>query len=118
MLFALSLWLEDGMSLIATVYFSLVPSLTGICNPWTLKLPAQKPRRNAPSGDMVILYPQRSFLVVRCQEDVAREVFFIPNDMNYVVWSGLLLYRSLALLGAVTFMMVLFILQIRLLLCE
>ena len=38
-LFGLSIWREDGMSLVATILLSLLSSLIGAGNKWTLQLP-------------------------------------------------------------------------------
>lgn len=102
-LLVLSIRLKDGMSLIATVDLSLLSSLAGLCNRWTLELPIPKSGRHVPSGDVVIRYPQGSFLLVRCPEDIARELFFHPEDIKYVVTS-LTTYRALALCGTLMLM--------------
>lgn len=67
----------DGMSLIATLLLAGLSTIVGICNKWTLKL-VQPPKANSenPKGDVVIRYPNGSFLVVKCSEHIARELYF------------------------------------------
>jgi hypothetical protein len=103
-LLAASLWQQDGMSFLAVLCFSLLSTLIGIGNKWTLNLP----KRNAkniwtPPGDVVIRYPKGSFLIVRCHEDVARELYFAPENLDYLVatpWK----YRMISLVGTILLM--------------
>jgi len=47
---------------------------------------------------VVIRYPKGSFLVVQCSEDVARELYFAPENIDYLVshsWK----YRIISLVG-------------------
>lgn len=120
------------MSIIATVLLSLLSSLIGLGNYWTLLLPKRNPvdpkgmqdtkgttdcniavaeqgdqpkkvEDHAPSGDIVIRYPKGSFLVVRCHEDVARELYFAPEEINYLVEDAWI-YRLLSLVGTMMLM--------------
>jgi hypothetical protein len=92
------------MAMLATISFSLLSTLIGIGNKWKLNLP----KRNAkniwtPPGDVVIRYPKGSFLVVRCHEDVARELYFAPENLHYLVatpWK----YRMISLVGTIVLM--------------
>lgn len=51
----------------------------------------------------MIRYPKGSFLVVRCQEDVARELYFAPENIVYLLEHGPA-YRILSLVGTVMLM--------------
>ncbi|KAF2646188.1 hypothetical protein P280DRAFT_485919 [Massarina eburnea CBS 473.64] len=104
LLLGLSIWLRDGMSIVATVLLSLLSSLIGIGNKWTLKLPSRKFKDGkVPGGDVVIRYPKGSFLVVRCAEDVARELYFAPESINYMLVHGPA-YRLISLVGTMMLM--------------
>lgn len=103
LLLAVSIWLEDGMSLVATVVLSLLSSLIGFANKWELQLPDRKVRNQVPRGDVVIRYPKGSFLVVRCDEDVARELYFAPEQINYLL-THRTTYRLLSLVGTMMLM--------------
>ena len=54
-------------------------------------------------GDVVIRYGKGNFLVVSCDEDVARELYFAPESINYLVknqWQ----YRVISLVGTIMLM--------------
>lgn len=98
-----SLVFGDGMSFIATILLSLLSTLIGIANKWDLNLP-QRPKADAPPGDTVIRRPNGSMLVVRCEEDVARELFFAPEGIKYKV-SNSSVHRLISLLGTIFLML-------------
>ena len=102
-IFVSSIVWGDGMSMIATLLLSLLSTLTGIANKWELKLP-KKPEGSAPPGDTVIRYPNGSFLVVKCDESIARELFFAPEEIEYRL-SDPAKYRILSLIGTVILML-------------
>ena len=74
-------------------------------NKGKLNLPKRKnPNIITPPGDVVIRYPKGSFLVVQCSEDVARELYFAPENIDHLVshsWK----YRLISLVGTVLLMM-------------
>ncbi|TKA31220.1 hypothetical protein B0A54_15275 [Friedmanniomyces endolithicus] len=83
-LFTISIVFGDGMSLVATLSLSLLSTLTGVGNSWRLELP----KRNAgfaPPGDTVIKWANGRYLVIRCDEDVARALFFAPERIDYLI---------------------------------
>ena len=95
----------DGMSFCATISLSLLSSLAGWANRCKLKLPKRENKKNTvPLGDTVIRYPNGSFLVVKCVENVARELFFAPEELQYDV-SNETHYRLISLVG--TFLLML-----------
>lgn len=92
------------MSVVATVLLSLLSSLIGLGNKWELELPSRRYKKGpVPRGDVVIRYPKGSFLVVRCEEDVARELYFAPENINYLLTHGPV-YRILSLVGTMMLM--------------
>lgn len=103
-LIALSIHYGDGMSLLATILLSLLSSLIGLSNKWTLSLPKRSVKdTTVPRGDVVIRYPKGSFLIVRCEEDVARELYFAPETIHYLL-SHAPAYRILSLIGTLMLM--------------
>jgi hypothetical protein len=52
----------------------------------------------------VIRYPNGSFLIVKCEEDVARELYFAPEEIEYNIQNPTI-YRGIALLGTVMLML-------------
>lgn len=103
-LVALSFYYRDGMSLLATLFLSFLSTLIGISNKWKL-VGAKRldPDARTPPGDVVIRYPQGSFLVVKCDEGIARELYFAPEDMNYLIKQDAI-YRLLSLIGTLMLM--------------
>jgi hypothetical protein len=103
-LLGFSIFWKDGMSIVATCLLSLLSSLIGLGNKWTLQLPRRKIKTGkVPRGDVVIRYPKGSFLVVRCDEDVARELYFAPAEIDYLLKSAPG-YRILSLVGTMMLM--------------
>ncbi|KAF2432476.1 hypothetical protein EJ08DRAFT_669487 [Tothia fuscella] len=104
-LFAMAIWQQDGMAMLADVCFSFLSTLIGVENKWKLNLPkrANKPNVWTPPGDVVIRYPKGSFLVVSCSEDIARELYFAPEGLKYWIatpWK----YRMISLVGTILLM--------------
>ncbi|OCK79367.1 hypothetical protein K432DRAFT_330280 [Lepidopterella palustris CBS 459.81] len=103
-LIGLAIHYEDGMALLATILLSLLSSLIGLGNKWTLQLPKRGDKsKNVPRGDVVIRYPKGSFLIVRCDEDVARELYFAPETIKYLLEHAPA-YRLLSLVGTLMLM--------------
>ncbi|KAK8214819.1 hypothetical protein M8818_002402 [Zalaria obscura] len=94
---------SDGMSLLATILLSFLSTLIGIGNKWKLQLRARNSSINAPPGDVVIRYANGSFLVVKCDEEIARELYFAPEDIQYMV-SQAWVYRLISLVGTLMLM--------------
>lgn len=103
-LFLSSILWGDGMSLVATLLLSFLSTVIGAANKWTLKLPQRKPGSSPTRGDTVIRYPNGSFLVVKCEEDVARELYFAPEEIEYNVKNPTI-YRMLSLVGTIMLML-------------
>lgn len=104
-LFVASLTFGDGMSLVATLLLSLLSTLIGLVNKWSLKLPQRaKDAEASTSESVVIRYPNGSYLVVRCDEDVARELYFAPEEIEYNIKSPAV-YRLLSLVGTLMLML-------------
>ncbi|KAF2627270.1 hypothetical protein BU25DRAFT_341998 [Macroventuria anomochaeta] len=103
MLLGLSIHLRDGMSIVATALLSLLSSLIGLGNYWTLPGAKVQKEDHVPPGDVVIRYPKGSFLVVRCVEDVARELYFAPEEIEYLIEDAWV-YRLLSLIGTMMLM--------------
>lgn len=110
---------RDGMGILAVILLSFLSSLAGLANWWYLELPkrrkvapvaasknpgAQVIKMEPPPGDVVVRYPKGSFLVVQCSEDVARELYFAPENVYYLVESPWM-YRLMSLGGTLMLMM-------------
>jgi hypothetical protein len=101
---ALAIKKRDGMALLATIFLSFLSTLVGVACKWTLKLPKRLNRNPCtPAGDVVIRYLKGSFLIIQCHEDVARELYFAPENIDYLVkhpWQ----YRIISLAGTMLLM--------------
>ena len=102
-LLALSIARRDGMSIVATVLLSTLSSMIGFGNKWKLALVARRASGAAPPGDVVIRYPKGSFHVVKCGEEVARELYFAPEEIQYQIEQPAI-YRLISLIGTVLLM--------------
>lgn len=92
------------MSILALVLLSCLSSLIGLSNKWELELPKRHEKKGkVPRGDVVIRYPKGSFLIVRCAEDVARELYFAPESIRYLL-SHAPVYRIFSLVGTMMLM--------------
>ncbi|KAI9674621.1 MAG: hypothetical protein M1829_003703 [Trizodia sp. TS-e1964] len=101
-LVVLSIHYEDGTALSATLILSCLSSVIGYGSKWQLKLQTRCSPRDAPPGDVVIQYPQGSFLIVRCSEAAARELYFAPETCIYNVPTRI--YRAVALIATLMLM--------------
>jgi len=102
-LIVLSIHFRDGMALVATLLLSFLSTLIGLGNKWKLQLVKKKVQYWTPPGDVVIRYPRGNFLVVKCTEDVARELYFAPENIQYLV-SDERIYRLISLVGTMMLM--------------
>lgn len=91
-----SITFGDGMSLLAALLLAFASSLTGACWKWQLDLPP-RPQKIKYQGDVSILYPHGSSLIVRCDEDVAKELYFARSDTNYRF--GFVLFKAMSCLS-------------------
>lgn len=98
----LSVYFDDGNALLATILLSLTSTLVGISSRWFLDLPSRGSSRPTPPSDVVLIYPRGVFLVVRCDENVARELYIAPETCDYQV--GLTCYRALSLMATLLLM--------------
>lgn len=103
-IFAIAVWQQDGMALLADILLSLLSTVVGFSTKWKLTLPKRKNKSSfTPPGDVAIRYTNGSFLIVQCDEDVARELYFAPENIDYLVQSSWK-YRLISLVGTVMLM--------------
>jgi hypothetical protein len=101
-LLVLSIIEEDGMTLLATILLSFLATLIGIGNHWKLVFMKRTATRVVPVSDVVIEYPQGAFLIVKCDEDIARELYWHPERCHYHV--GVTTYRIISLVATLMLM--------------
>lgn len=106
LLLALAVLYRDGMAIIAVLLLSLLSTLVGVGNKWKLRLHKRAVKDKAkpvPDGDVVIRYPRGNFLIVQCTEEVARELYFAPEAIEYMITNPSF-YRMISLVGTMMIM--------------
>jgi len=93
---------KDGMALLAVLLLSILSTIIGIGSRWSLELKKRKSTREVPVSDVVISYPQGAFMIVKCDEDVARELYWHPERCIYHV--GPTAYRLISLTATLLLM--------------
>ena len=93
---------EDGMAFLAVLLLSLLSTIIGIGSRWSLELKKRISTREVPVSDVVIYYPQGAFMIVKCDEDVARELYWHPEQCIYHV--GPTAYRLISLTATLLLM--------------
>ncbi|KAL8725131.1 MAG: hypothetical protein Q9166_007535, partial [cf. Caloplaca sp. 2 TL-2023] len=101
-LFVLAIARDDGFALVAILALSFLSTFVGIGNRWSLKLKKRVADRPVPPSDVVLNYPNGSFLIIKCNEDTARELYWHPEECEYMV--GDRTYRILSLSGTLILM--------------
>ncbi|KAK5233066.1 hypothetical protein LTR47_005930 [Exophiala xenobiotica] len=103
-LLGLSIYYEDGMSLLATALLSSLSTVTGIANKWSPTPNDPKPDPHSPPGDVVIKYPQGAFIVASCEERTARYLYFNPSERCIYAVTSTAIYRGLSLISTLLLM--------------
>ncbi|CCX08255.1 Similar to conserved hypothetical protein [Ajellomyces capsulatus G186AR]; acc. no. EEH05364 [Pyronema omphalodes CBS 100304] len=90
MVFALGLLMEsivveDGMAVIATVCLAVTSSVIGLASRWEVDLQKRLVKREVPPGDVVVIGRQGAFVIVRCDENISRELYFGTERCKYLV---------------------------------
>jgi hypothetical protein len=89
------------MSLTATLLLSVLSTLVGITSHWQFNL--HRSIVSPTPGDTVIYWPNGSFLVVKCEEELARKLFWAPERINYTM-KGTNGFMALSLIGTIFLM--------------
>ena len=101
-LLVLSIVRSDGMALLATILLSLLSSLIGFGSRWTLILMKRQHDRALTPDSVVIKYPRGAFLIIKCEEEISRELYWHPEECHYKV--GNTTYRIMSLVGTIMLM--------------
>ncbi|KAI4202676.1 MAG: hypothetical protein LQ346_001938 [Caloplaca aetnensis] len=101
-LLGLSIHERDGMALLAVIFLSFLSTLVGFGCQWKLELPHRRAKRQVPPADVVINYPNGSFLIIKCNENVARALYWHPEECIY--FRNTREYRLISLLGTLVLM--------------
>ena len=101
-LLGLAVGRKDGFALMATVLLSLLSTIIGLGSRWDLILMQRTEKRQVPQDHIVIKYPNGAFSIVKCDENIARELYWHPEECNYRF--GDTTYRIVSLCGTMMLM--------------
>ena len=87
----------DGTALTAVGTISFASSVVGYASWWSPILTERISRSKVPPGDVMIRTREGAFLLVKCDEDVARELYTGTEECHYYVKTKA--YRFLVALG-------------------
>jgi hypothetical protein len=106
---------RDGTAIVALGTISLASSIVGYASWWSPRLTKRISKAKVPAGDVIIRTREGAFLLVKCNEDVARELYtgteeceYYCHTQRYRILVGLgtfLLMVSVVLLGNCNFTM-------------
>jgi len=102
-LLLLAILLGDGIAVISIVTISLTSSITGLSSFWRPCMISRKAQGDVPAGDLVLRTRHGAFVIIRCEEGVARELFTSTEECEY--WLGEKMFNVLA--GIATFLLML-----------
>ena len=101
-LLVLSIIRSDGFALLATLLLSFLSTLIGFGSRWKINMMKRKSTRVVPDDMIVIKYTNGSFRIVKCNESIARELYWHPEACTYLF--GDTTYRVISLFGTITLM--------------
>ncbi|KAI1420343.1 hypothetical protein F5Y12DRAFT_136525 [Xylaria sp. FL1777] len=90
-------WQEDGTAIIAVTLMASASSIVGWASWWRPILMNRSHTNKVPAGDVIIRTREGAFLLVKCTEEVARELYSGTEECKYHV--GGQAYRLLMGLG-------------------
>lgn len=101
-IFAVALYNRDAIACMALIAISLVSTIVGYASLWSPQLMKRTSGAVVPEGDVVIRTREGAFIVVKCDENVARELYTGTEECTYLVHS-VRAYRML--IGIATFIL-------------
>ncbi|TGO42214.1 hypothetical protein BHYA_0011g00480 [Botrytis hyacinthi] len=96
-LFIWAVLTHDGTACVALFTISLASSIVGYASYWSPALMNRNNNIQVPLGDVVIRTREGAFIVVKCNEEIARELYNGTEECQYYV--GTDLYRVLVGIG-------------------
>lgn len=99
-LLSFAIVLQDGMAVIAVSLLSAASAITGLSWYWKRSVVSRfRGKRHAPPADMLLKWPNGSFILVRTNGDISRELYMARELCVYEidgVW-----YQAIAGLGVI-----------------
>lgn len=93
---------QDGTAILAVTLISLASTVVGYASFWRPILMKRKHTNEVPRGDVLIRTREGAFVLVRCSEEVARELYSGTEECEYYVGGNT--YRGLMALGTMLLM--------------
>ncbi|KAG6034543.1 hypothetical protein E4U41_006503 [Claviceps citrina] len=93
---------HDGVAILAISLISLATTVVGYASFWRPILMKRKHTNEVPRGDVLIRTREGAFVLVRCSEEVARELYSGTEECEYYVSGNT--YRALMALGTMLLM--------------
>ncbi|TWU74997.1 hypothetical protein ED733_005921 [Metarhizium rileyi] len=93
---------RDGTAILAISLISLASTVVGFASFWRPILMKRKHTNEVPRGDVLIRTREGAFVLVRCSEEVARELYSGTEECEYYVGGNT--YRALMALGTMLLM--------------
>ncbi|KAI1102066.1 hypothetical protein F4804DRAFT_314185 [Jackrogersella minutella] len=94
---ALAAYYEDGTAIVAVFLVSFASSIIGWASWWRPLLMKRSHTNKVPEGDVIIRTREGAFLLIKCTEEVARELYSGTEECEYHVSGSA--YRVLMGLG-------------------
>ena len=91
----------DGPATLAIILLAITTTLFCAASLWRLPLVKRRSLAKVPPGDVIIRTRVGAFLLIQCDEDVARELYFGTDDVFQLVTTG---FGSFIGCGTVIFM--------------
>lgn len=102
-IFGMTAYWRDGNALLATFIISLQSSVVGYASWWKPRLMVRPPHTtDVPPGDTMIRTKEGAFILVKCTEEVTRELYGAGTECEYHV--GERMYRFLMAMGTMLLM--------------
>ncbi|KAJ1328107.1 hypothetical protein MN608_07443 [Microdochium nivale] len=90
-------WDQDATAIVAVTLIAFQSSVVGLASWWRPVLMKRSHTNKVPDGDVVIRTREGAFLVIKCTEEVARELYYGTEECDYHV--GPVTYRALMAMG-------------------
>lgn len=97
-----AIYCQDGTAILAVTLISLASTVVGYASFWRPILMKRKHTNEVPRGDVLIRTREGAFVLVRCSEEVARELYSGTEECEYYVGGNT--YRALMALGTMLLM--------------
>ncbi|KAI5797517.1 hypothetical protein DFH27DRAFT_106725 [Peziza echinospora] len=79
----IAIWKKDGMAVVAIILLAATSTFVGLSSHWGPELTRRKRSRDVPAADVILVGRQGAFVHIKCNENVARELYFGHEECIY-----------------------------------